>query len=141
MSQAKVVKKVKAAADAVWAELGNFRSVEPGGGIDSVTYEGEGVGMVRTIVMGGRPVVERLEVHDSDAKTFTYAIINDDCPLPFSDYSATVQVIDDGDGTSTVNWVGTFKPRGMEEADAINMATGIYAGAIKRARIALGVDG
>ena len=34
-----------------------------------------------------------------------------------------------------------FEPRGMDEADAINIATGIYAGAIKRARIALGVDG
>ena len=52
--------------------------------------------------------------------------------MPFSNYSATVRIIDNGDGTSTVDWVGTFEPRGVEEADAINMATGIYAGAIKR---------
>lgn len=141
MSEAKVVKTVKAPADAVWAQLGNFRAVEAGGGIDSVSYEGEGVGMTRTIVMGGRPVVERLEAHDGRKRAFTYAIINDDSPLPFSNYSATVRIIDNGDGTSTVDWVGSFDPRGVEEADAINMATGIYAGAIKRARIALGVDG
>ena len=140
MSEAKVVKVVKASAEDVWEQLGDFTGIEAGGGIDSVAFEGEGVGMTRTIVMGGKPVVERLEVHDSDERTFTYAIINDDSPLPFSDYSATVRIIDNGDGTSTVDWVGTFEPRGMAEADAINMATGIYAGAIKRARIALGVN-
>ena len=141
MSEAKVVKVIKAPADDVWAQLGNFSGIKAGGGIDSVSFEGEGVGMTRTIVMGGRPVVERLEVHDADQRTFTYAIINDDSPLPFSNYSATVLITDNGDGTSTVDWTGTFEPRGVEEADAINMATGIYAGAIKGARVALGVDG
>ncbi len=140
MSEAKVVKKVNAPIEAVWAEIGNFSGLEAGGGIDSVTYEGEGVGMTRTIVMGGRPVVERLDVHDSDAKMFSYAIINDDGPLPFSNYSATVHITDNNDGTSTVDWTGTFEPRGVDEEQAINMATGIYAGAIKRAKIALGVD-
>ena len=140
MSEAKVVKKIGAPADAVWAQLGNFAGIQAGGGIDSVSFEGEGVGMTRTIVMGGRPIVERLEVHDADARTFTYAIINEDSPLPFSNYSATVRIEDNGDDTCTVDWTGTFEPRGVPEADAINMATGIYAGAIKQARIALGVD-
>lgn len=141
MSEARVVKKVGAPAEAVWAQLGDFTGIEAGGGIDSVSFDGDGVGMTRTIVMGGRAVIERLEAHDSAARTFTYAIINEDSPLPFSDYSATVQIIDDGDDTCTVDWVGRFEPRGMDEAQAVNMATGIYAGAIKRARIALGVDG
>jgi hypothetical protein len=141
MSEAKVVKQIGASADAVWEKLGNFSGIEAGGGIDSVSFEGEGVGMTRTIVMGGNPVVERLEVHDADARTFTYAIINDDSPLPFSNYSATVRITDNGDGTCTVDWTGTFEPRGVDEAQAVNLATGIYAGAIKQARIALGVDG
>ena len=140
MSEAKVVKKIGASADAVWAQLGNFAGIQAGGGIESVSYEGEGVGMTRTIVMGGKPIVERLEVHDPAARTFTYAIINEDSPLPFSNYSATVQIEDNGDDTCTVDWTGTFEPRGVDEADAINMASGIYAGAIKQARIALGVD-
>ena len=141
MSEAKVVKTVSAPADAVWDQLGDFSGIEAGGGIDSVSFEGEGVGMTRTIVMGGRPVVERLEVHDSAERTFTYVIINDDSPLPFSNYSATVKIIDNEDGTSTVDWTGSFEPRGVDEEQAIDMATGIYAGAIKRTRIALGVDG
>ena len=141
MAEAKVVKKINAPADAVWAQLSNFRSIKAGGPIESISYEGEGVGMVRNIGMGGGLVVERLEAHDSSQRTFTYAIINEDCPLPFRNYSATVSVTDNGDRTSTVDWTGTFEPRGVDEAQAINVASGIYAGAIKGARIALGADG
>lgn len=140
MSEAKVIKTISAPADAVWAQLGNFAGIKAGGGIESVTYDGEGVGMTRSIVMGGGTVVERLEAHDDNTRTFTYAIINEDCPLPFSDYSATVIISDNSDGTSTVDWTGTFEPKGMTEDKAIHMATGIYAGAIKGARIALGVE-
>mgnify|MGYP001228973522 FL=1 len=139
MAEAKVVKKIGASADAVWDQLSDFAGISPGGPIEAVRYEGEGVGMVRYLTMGGGQVVERLDVHDAEQRTFTYAIINDDCPLPFADYSATVNITDDGDGTCTVDWTGTFEPKGDEET-AINTASGIYAGAIKGARIALDVD-
>ena len=139
MAEAKVVKKVGASADDVWTQLSDFGGIQAGGPIDSVSVEGEGVGMVRTLSMGGGQVVERLEEHDAERRTFTYAIINDDSPLPFSNYSATVTISDDGDGTCTVDWTGTFEPKG-DEAQAVNTATGIYAGAIKGARVALGVD-
>ena len=138
MAEAKVVKKVEASADAVWTELSDFAGIKPGGPIESVTYEGEGIGMLSNLNMGGGLVVERLEAHDADARSFTYAIINEDAPLPFANYSATVSIADDGDGTCTVDWTGTFDAKG-DEAQAINVATGIYAGAIKGARIALGV--
>ena len=139
MAKAIVVKQVNAPAADVWAQLSDFAGIKPGGPIEAVSYEGEGVGMIRKITMGGGQVVERLDVHDADKLTFTYAIINEDSPLPFSNYSATVQIDDHGDGSCTVNWTGTFDAKGDEEA-AIKTATGIYAGAIKGARIALGVD-
>lgn len=137
MAQAKVVEKIDAPVDAVWQMLGNFSGLQAGPGIDSVEYEGEGVGMVRTICMPNGKVVERLEVHDADARTFTYAIINDDGPLPFANYSATVNMTDNGDGTTTVDWTGTFEPRGVNEEKAIKIASGIYSGAIQGARKAL----
>ena len=137
MAQAKVVETIEANADAVWQELGNFSGIQPGPGIDSVDYEGEGVGMVRTIRTPNGNVVERLENHDAQARTFTYAIINDDSPLPFADYSATVNMTDNGDGTTTVDWTGTFEPRGVNEEKATKIASGIYAGAIQGARKAL----
>ncbi len=137
MSEAKVVKIISASADAVWEQLSDFGGIKPGGAIESVSVEGEGVGMVRTMNLSAGRVVERLDRHDSSNRMFTYAIINEDSPLPFSDYSATVVITDNGDGSSTVNWTGTFEPRGVDEAQAINVATGIYAGAIKGARMAL----
>ena len=139
MAEAKVVKDVAASAQDVWTQLSDFAGIKPGGPIEAVTYEGEGVGMIRNLSMGGGMVVERLENHDADNLTFTYAIINDDSPLPFENYSATVTITDKGDGTCTVDWTGTFDAKG-DEAAAINTATGIYAGGIKGAKIALGVD-
>jgi carbon monoxide dehydrogenase subunit G len=137
MTEAKVVEKIAASADDVWQRLGDFAGIQAGPGIDSVAFEGEGVGMVRTINTPNGAVVERLENHDASARTFTYAIINDDSPLPFANYSATVNIADNGDGTTTVDWTGTFEPRGVDEAKAIKIASGIYTGAIQGARKAL----
>lgn len=137
MAEARVNKTVRAPADAVFAHLGNFAGIQPGGPVEAVTYEGEGVGMVRTITMNGGPVIERLDTHDPQAREFSYSILNNDSPLPFMGYKASVRVSDNGDGTSSVEWVGTFEPRDVPEADAVNIATGIYAGGIKGAQKAL----
>lgn len=139
MTEAKVVKTVNASADAVWEVLSPFDKIKAGGAIESVKYEGEGVGMVRYIGMGGGQVIERLDEQDSEARRFAYTILNDDSPLPFTNYSAVVNIADNGDGTCTVDWTGTFEAKG-DEATAINTATGIYAGGIKGAKIALGVE-
>ena len=138
MAEAKVVKEIAASAQDVWSVLSVFDGIQVGGPIESIRYEGEGVGMVRYIGMGGGEVIERLDVHDADKLTFAYTILNDDSPLPFKNYSATVQITDNGNGTCTVDWTGTFEPKGDEQA-AIERATGIYAGGIKGAKVALGV--
>ena len=139
MTEAKVVKDVNATGKALFDILCVFDGIKPGGPVEGVRYEGEGIGMVRYISMGGGEVVERLDVLDPDTLTMTYAITNDDSPLPFLNYSATVQITDNGDGTCSVDWTGTFDPKG-DEAAAVNAATGIYAGGIKGAKIQLGVD-
>lgn len=138
MSEAKVVKDIHANADAVFAILGDFKGLQAGGPIESVSYEGDGVGTVRTINMSNGSVVERLDVHDAGSRTFSYSIINDNGPLPFADYSATVIVTATGENSCSVDWTGTFEPRGTDEATAISVATGIYAGGIKGARLKLG---
>ncbi len=137
MSEAKVVDTVKAPVEAVWQALSDFAGIKPGPGIDAVDYEGEGVGMVRHIHMPNGVVSERLEIHDGDAHTFKYVILNDDSPLPFTDYSATVTMQDNGDGSTTVDWTGVFNPRDIEEDKAIGIAKGIYSGGINRAKKAL----
>ncbi len=140
MTTANVNKTVNANAQALWEVLSPFDRLTPGGNITAVDYEGEGVGMVRTIHMGGGQVVERLETHDAANHTFSYRILNDDSPLPFANYSAAVAIKDNGDNTCTVDWTGTFDVDGATEEEAINVATGIYAGAIKGAKLALGAQ-
>ena len=126
MAEAKVVDSIKADIESVWAELGNFSGVKAGPGIESVDYEGEGVGMTRSINMSNGSVVERLDVHDGENKIFTYSIINEDSVLPFANYSATIRLSDNGDGTTGVDWTGQFEARGVEEEKAVKLASGIY---------------
>jgi hypothetical protein len=137
MTRVNVSEDIGGAAADVWAALSDFGGVKVGGAITSFETEGNGVGMVRTIGMGGGQVVERLDRHDADAMVFAYCILNDDCPLPVSGYSATVQITDKGDGTSHVDWTGTFEPKG-DEADAVKVVEGIYRGGIAGARKAVG---
>lgn len=138
MTTVTVSEDIRGTAAAVWAALSDFGGVKVGGPITSFETEGKGVGMVRTIGMGGGKVVERLDRHDAAAKVFAYSIINEDCPLPVSKYSATVKITDKGDGSCNVNWSGTFEPKGAPEADASRVVEGIYRGLIAGARKALG---
>ncbi len=137
MTTVQVTEKLPAGAADVWNILSDFGGIRVGGPIEAFEIEGEGVGAVRTITMGGGRIVERLDVHDADALTFTYSITNDDPPIPVRNYSATVTITPDGDGACTVVWTGTFDPVGDEEA-ATALVRGIYTGAIQGARSALG---
>jgi len=137
MTVVKVVEGIQAPADKVWVAISDFGDIQVGGPVTSVDVEGNGVGMVRTIGMGGGRIIERLDRHDPDDRTFSYSIINDDCPLPVSGYSSTAIVTDNGDGTATVDWTGTFEPKGGE-AEASAIVEGIYRGMIARARKAVG---
>lgn len=137
--EAKVVEIVSAPVEAVWEVVSDFGSMRPREQIEAVRFEGKGVGMTRHISLTtGEEVVERLEQLDRDGRTFTYAIINENHPLPFGGYSAKVSVTDIGDGTCEVDWTGTFESIGDEYA-AIKLAKEIYRGAIERARIKLGL--
>jgi hypothetical protein len=88
--------------------------------------------------MVGGQIIERLDRHDAAKRIFSYSVTDDDCPLPVSAYSGTVTVSDNGDGTSSVNWKGTFEPRG-NEAEARKTIEGIHRGGIAGAKKAVGV--
>jgi hypothetical protein len=137
MAKVTVSEDVKGEAKQVWAALSDFGGIKVGGPITSFETEGKGVGMVRTIGMGGGKVVERLDRHDAGAMIFTYSIINDDSPLPVKGYSATVKITGKSDGTCHVDWSGTFEPKGATEAEAAKVIEGIYRGGIERARRAV----
>ena len=137
MAETKVIEKINASLDQVWSNLGNFAGLKPGSGIESVDYKGEGVGMIRSIKLSIGTVIERLDHYDSEAKNYGYSIINEDSPLPFLNYSATVQILKNEDNTTTVEWTGTFEPRGIEESQAKTLAYNMYTNAINGARLEL----
>ncbi len=139
MTTAKVSVDVKASADQVFAKLGDFAGVE-GPMIKSKKITGSGIGCVRDLTLAnGARVVERCENHDASGRTLTYSIQNDDHPLPFSAYVATLIVTPTGDKTCRVDWFSNFNPKGATEDEAIKAAQNIYTGAIKGVQIALGV--
>jgi len=137
MLEAKVVETIAAGVDKLWPILGNFRGVKAGGGIESVDFEGDGVGMTRHIHLANGTIVEQLATYDDAAHQFSYAIVNDDGPLPFADYSAVVKLTEDGNGVTTVEWTGSFNARGVSDEQAVQIATGIYKNGIEQARKAV----
>jgi len=139
MTTAKVSVEIKASADQVFAKLGDFAGVE-GPLIKSKIISGSGIGCLRDLTLAnGARVVERCENHDANSRTLTYSIQNDDHPLPFSAYVATLIVTPTGDKTCRVDWFSNFNAKGAPEDEAIKVAQGIYTGAIKGVQIALGV--
>jgi hypothetical protein len=138
MTTVTVSEDINGKASAVWAVLSDFGDIKVfGGSVASFTTQGKGVGMVRTVGLGGGKLVERLDRHDASKMVFAYSITNEDCPLPVSAYSAQVQISEKGNGTCNVTWSGTFEPKGASEAEASDVIEGIYRAGIAGARKAV----
>jgi len=131
---------VAAAADAVFAVIGDFAGLERNEMIKDFTVTGSGVGAVRSIVLANGGVIEeRLEQYDAQARSFTYAIINEQTALPVAKYSATVVVTPLDAHSARIHWAGTFEPVGISDAQAETVLGGIYKGGIARTRRRLGL--
>ncbi len=125
MSNVSMKSTINTSADALWQGLRTFYADLPG--IECVVA-GSGVGAVRTFTLpDGGQIIERLESLDDEARTLTYAIINDS-PLPVNDYLSTMQVTDTGDGECELTWSSTFEPRGVPEKIAQKVIGGVYSG-------------
>ncbi len=133
-----VVESIAANANDVFQILGDFGRIKVGGAITAFELKGEGVGAVRTITTGGGQVIERLDEYDSKKLVFAYSILNEDNPLPVSNYSAHVKIIANDETSCTVNWTGTFEPKGADEATASKVVHGIYTRGIAGTREVLG---
>ena len=133
-----VVETVAANAIDVFKILGDFGRIKVGGAITAFEIEGDGVGAERTITLGGGRVIERLDEHDSEKLIFGYSILNEDNPLPVSNYSSQVKITANDETACTVTWSGTFEPKGADEAAASKVIRGIYTGGIASTRDTLG---
>lgn len=105
---------VDAPAAAVWALVADFCSIEtwhPG----VVRCAGEGgnlPGATRVLTVGsadGPQIHEELLSYDAEKMTYKYKVTKTVLEvLPVTTYSAFLSVIDNGDGTSTVEWRAGF---------------------------------
>lgn len=125
-----------ASPEKLWSlvsDFGGLAGIMPG--IESCEMEGEGIGAVRRIPMAGGVVVESLDAFDAEARTLTYSI--SEAPLPFADYSASMAVEAEGEG-SKLTWTGTFHPAGVPAEKAETVAARVYEGGIAGYKAALG---
>jgi hypothetical protein len=135
MTEVKVSETIAAPAAKVWELLGDFGGVMKWGGamMKSCSVEGEGVGAVRTIGLGGISIQERCEAYDAAGRALTYSIIGKS-PLPLKNYLSVCKVVELGPNECRVDWNGTFEPDGATEEQTQGMVRGIYTGGIASVR-------
>jgi hypothetical protein len=137
MAEVFVKDEFAAAVDEVWDLIGDFAGVARWAAIERCEVEGEGVGAVRTLTLpGGISLKERLDAFDPEGHGFRYSM-TDPGPLPLANYRASVRLAEAGPRRCSIEWRGTFDPKGPEEP-ARRMVEGIYTGGIKAIKKLLG---
>lgn len=138
MSEVTVTESFAVPAARLWELVSDFGGIaDIMDGVDECVMEGEGVGATRSIPAGDTMVVESLDVLDNANHVLTYSIVSG--PLPFKDYSATMDISADGDDACSMAWTGTFEPAGVPAEKAERLANGIYTGGMAGYRTALGL--
>lgn len=126
MAKIKMETKLAASADMIWKTIGGFNALpawHPA--VEKSESNGEIKGSIRTLrLVGGGTVIERLEHISNVERVYRYSIV--DSPLPVANYAAEIRVIDNGDGTSKVEWSSDFEPVNIPENEAARTIQGIY---------------
>jgi len=124
MSEVSMKTHLTAPAAEVWKMVGQFNGL-PDWHPMIVKSELEDGGRQRSLSLpDGSRVVEELHDLDDGSHTLTYAIV--DSPLPVMNYTATIKVVPDADGSGcTVEWSGAFDAEG-DPNQAVNAIQNIY---------------
>lgn len=108
----------------VWELIGGFNALpdwHPAVEKSVLKNKGE----VRELSLdGGGKIIEKLENLDDGERVYSYTIT--DSPLPVANYTATIRVKEDENGTSVVEWSSEFEAAGAPENDAIKVIQDIY---------------
>src|SRR5947209_11749972 len=114
---------VKASAAAIWSVIGPFCAIK-----DWLPPVGECIEDGKTpptrilVTKDGKAAFVERQTARNDAKhSYSYEFLSS--PLPVSNYTATIKVTDNKNGSSTISWSGSYKAdAGREQAasDALN---------------------
>jgi len=125
-------------AGEMWKTLSDFAGVHTWmPGVESCEVEGEGIGALRRVVLGGMQITEKLISQDEEARTFAYSIIEG--PLPVQNHLSTVSVHETGAKACRVTWAARFSAADPAIESGVGTAlTGAYGGALKALKQKLG---
>ncbi|MEO8629255.1 MAG: SRPBCC family protein [Betaproteobacteria bacterium] len=131
---------INAPPDVVWAVAGDFGGIQRWSpGVESsrlVLRERNETGAIRMLRRrsNGTQVTEKLLDYDAPNMRLAYTYV--DGAVAASDYYSVLQVKDNGNGTSKVEWTGTFKrldywtdtpAAGRDDATALAFLNGAYS--------------
>lgn len=128
--------RIAAPLERTWQLVSDFGGFVEAQGVPCKT-QGEGIGMTRTMEMGGASITERLEELDEATHTTSYSIV--ESPLPVGGYQAWIALSGAGDDSTAIRWWSRFEPQGDEEKVA-ELIRGVYTSGIKGLKKALGVS-
>ena len=130
MAQASASIDIPAPPDQVWQLIGGFNSLPDWLPHAHKSELSEG-GRVRHLANAdGETIIERLEVFDNDARSYSYSILQ--APFPVTGYQSTLCVQAMGDGKSSrVKWFGQFVPKGVTDQQASRLFQGFYEDGLK----------
>jgi carbon monoxide dehydrogenase subunit G len=131
MAKISVNEDYAASAADVWEKLSDFGGLASWmPGVKSCELKGEGIGAVRTLVMGPMKIVERLESFDADGRRLSYSLLEG--PMPLRNFLATIQVTETRPSGCRVEWSAAFDlPEGVSEKQIAPGLEGGYGGALK----------
>jgi len=143
---ASVTEKVDIAASpaTVWAaakDFGNLHNWHPGVIASTNTNENH-PGSIRVLDLGGPTITEELVRFNDEHKNFTYKINQvDPAVLPVEDYISWFAVRSDGNGGSSLVWMGSFNTiNGAKALDIQKGVSGIYRGGLDNLKAMLEVN-
>ena len=128
MTIVKETVSLNASATDIWSYIGDFDQLDSWHpAVAASKTEQDGSNKIRHLTLGdGSKIVERLDSHDDEARSYTYTILEAG-PLPVQNYRSTIEVTGNS-SVATVVWSSEFEPQGTSEADAQAAISGVYTG-------------
>lgn len=125
---------VRAPAAVLWDMVGRFNTLGQWHPlVRRSDTRGSGKGAMRRLrMMGGGTLVERLEHVCNAERVYLYSVLAG--PLPVDHCVAELRVIDQGNGTSVVEWSSAFVASGAPAGDAIKALKDVYTAGLQNVK-------